>query len=200
MKTLKYIQILVFCPLFFQCSIDNTISNTTTKETTIHTQFQQLDSISKLYITEPDEPGEKLALCITLVDKASKQVLPNRKIRFYHTNNEGDYEPVDNSDESSARLSGDAYTSIEGRIYVETILPGDYGSSENNRHIHTAVNGAKPEAYDIHFNQYTGTMGRNFINGSDQHFLADLKRAKDSTLVCFITIEAKNPKKKDDTD
>lgn len=193
MKALKHIPILVFCLLLLQCGPDPTISETSDTENATLSQFQQLDGRHQLRITDNDEPGEKLLVCATLVNKANKDYLPNQKVRFYHTNNEGDYEPVDSGDESSARLSGDAYTNMEGRIYIETILPGDYGSSENNRHIHTSVFGAKPEAYDINFNQYTGTMGRNFINGSDQHFLADLKRAKDSTLVCFITIDVKNP-------
>jgi hypothetical protein len=38
-------------------------------------------------------------------------------------------------------------------------------------------------------------MGRSFINGSDQHFLADLKQTKDSTLVTFLTMEVKAYKK-----
>ena len=55
------------------------------------------------------------------------------------------------------------------------------------------VFGAKPEAYDIHFKQYTGKMGKNFISGSDQHFLADLKKDEDEKLIAFLTIEVKNP-------
>jgi len=38
-------------------------------------------------------------------------------------------------------------------------------------------------------------MGKNFTEGSDQHFLADLRMTKDSSLVCFLTIEVKNPNK-----
>ena len=35
-------------------------------------------------------------------------------------------------------------------------------------------------------------MGRNFISGSDQHFLADLKKDEEETLITFLTIEVKN--------
>ena len=70
---------------------------------------------------------------------------------------------------------------------------GDYGSSADNRHIHTTVFGAQPEAYDIHFKQYTGVMGKRFVKNSDQHFLADLKRSADGSLIGFLTIEVKNP-------
>ena len=101
----------------------------------------------------------------------------------------------DPNDESSARLNGSAITDNKGQIYVETILPGDYGDSDDNRHIHTTVFGAKPEAYDINIKQYITYMGKNFTEGSDQHFLADLRMTKDSTLVCFLTIEVKNPNK-----
>ncbi|WP_422105889.1 hypothetical protein [Winogradskyella sp.] len=194
MRYLRLIVLLGICSLYTQCAVDRTINNLTNTEQKTLNEFKQLDSINKLHITEDNEPGEKLVVCVTLVNKANLKVLPNQKVRFYHTSDKGEYDPVDINDESTARLSGEAYTDKKGKIYVETILPGDYGSSEDNRHIHTSVFGAQPEAYDINFNQYTGHMGRNFINGSDQHFLADLKRSNDGTLVCFITIEVKNPR------
>jgi hypothetical protein len=75
---------------------------------------------------------------------------------------------------------------------METILPGDYGSSENNRHIHTTVYDASPEAYDIFFKQYSGGVGSLFNSGNDQIFIADLKKTDDNKLVGFLTIEAKN--------
>ena len=93
-----------------------------------------------------------------------------------------------------ARISGTAQTDSMGRVFLETILPGDYGSSADNRHIHTTVFGAKPEGYDIHFKQYTSWMGKNFADSSDQHFIADLKRDNNGFLIAFLTIEPKNPK------
>lgn len=178
--------------LFFQCGIDTTITSVTLEEQQELVEFRAMDASSKLTIGNDPEPGEKLLVCVTFVNKENQQPLAGQRVKFYHTNNEGEYEPTDASDETSARLSGAAVTNPLGRIYVATILPGDYGSSENNRHIHTQVYGAKPEAYDINFSQFTGVMGRNFIKGSDQFFLTELKRTPDGVLVCFLTMEIKN--------
>ncbi|MTI29781.1 hypothetical protein [Xanthovirga aplysinae] len=177
----------------FSCSIDRTIVEISEIENNVLIHFQKLPSKSKLKITDKNEPGEKLILCLTFIDKENKRELANQLVKFYHTSTAGKYEQTDPNDESTARLSGQSTTNLKGQIYIETILPGDYGSSDDNRHIHTTVFGAKPKAYDIHFKQYTGYMLNNFINGSDQHFLADLKRTKENALVSFLTIEVKNP-------
>ncbi len=190
---MKYILFLiVICFVCVSCSPDQTTHAISYNEASILKEFQNLDSKSRLKITDDNEPGEKLKLCITVVAKETKQPLANQKIHFYQTSSDGEYEPKDPDDESTARLNGSAYTDSKGRVLVETILPGDYGSSPNNRHIHTTIFNAKPVGYDIHFKQYTGFMGKNFIKSSDQHFLADLKRAKDRSLITFVTLEPKN--------
>ena len=184
--------ILLTASLFiFSCTIDRTILEISKNENSSLVDFQKLQSKSILVITNENEPGEKLLLCLTFIDKKSRKKLFNQLVKFYHTSTDGNYKQSDPNDESSARLNGQAITNDEGQIYIETILPGDYGSSDDNRHIHTTVFGAKPEAYDIHFKQYTSFMGKNFANGSDQHFLANLKRTKDKKLVSFLTIEVK---------
>ncbi|MCB0382252.1 MAG: hypothetical protein KDD05_02800 [Psychroserpens sp.] len=157
-------------------------------------KFKSLDSNSKVQISDEDELGQKLWLCLTFVSKESKAPLMNQKIHLYHTSSKGVYEPSNPNDETTARLSGSVFTDEEGQVFVQTILPGDYGSSQDNRHVHTTVENAKPEAYDIHFKQFTGQMGKNFISDNDQFFLANLKQTVDSTLVAFLTIEVKNPK------
>ena len=144
-----------------------------------------------MQITNSDEPGESLILCLTFVEKDSGNPLSDQRVHFYHTNTNGEYNPSVANDESTARLGGSAMTNSKGQILVQTILPGDYGSSADNRHIHTTVFGARPEAYDIHFKQYTEGLGRNFIDGSDQHFLADLKRNSEGALITFLSIEVK---------
>ena len=144
-------------------------------------------------ISGPEEPGQKIWLCLTLIANDSKEPLPNQKVKLYHTSGAGEYDPMDPSDESTARLNGSGTTNREGQLFVQTILPGDYGNSKDNRHIHTTVQNASPEAYDIHFRQYSGIMGRKFIARSDQHFLADLKMLEDSTLVTFLILEVKDP-------
>ena len=155
--------------------------------------FENLDSAHRVQISEEDEPGEKLWLCLQFVSKTNGEPLPDQYVHFYHTDSDGEYQPHNPNDESTARLNGAARTNHAGQLFVQTILPGAYGSSPNNKHIHTTVKGAHPEGYDIHFKQFTGLMGGRFINRSDQHFLADLKYMADSTLVSFLTIEVKRP-------
>lgn len=138
------------------------------------------------------EKGQPLLLCLTFVEKESQKKLAHQKVHFYHCDATGEYHLTDPNDENTAPISTVLYTDDKGRAYVVTTLPGDYGSGSNNRHVHTNVFGAKPEAYDIHFEQYTGGgMGRRFINGSDQHFLANLKTMNGDSLITFATIECK---------
>lgn len=190
MHGLSYLFVFIFLG---SCAIDRTMPKISHSEKASLIDFQSLSDQHTLNITEEDEPGRKLFLCLSFINKATKSPLINQEVKFYHTSAAGHYEPTDPRDEATARLNGTAKTNLNGKILVKTILPGDYGSSSDNRHIHTTVFGAQPEAYDIHFKQYTGTIGRNFVKGSDQHFLADLKRTEDEVLVAFITLEVKKP-------
>jgi len=186
--------LIIFSLSIISCSIDRTIIELTEDENNTLVDFQKLPSKSILKITDKDEPGEKLILCLTYIDKESKESLPNQLVKFYHTSTNGNYEQTDPNDESTARLSGQAFTDDKGRIYIETILPGDYGSSSDNRHIHTTLIRTRTKNIDINFKQYTSYMGKRFIKGSDNHFLADLKRTEENKLISFLTIEVKNPK------
>ena len=182
--------------VYISCAIDRNIPMLDADELLELEQFFLLSPEHQTMIASKEEPGRRLWLGLTIVDKATGDVIPNQRVHLYHTDTSGSYSPRIESDESTARLSGDAMTDENGRVFVRTILPGDYGSSADNRHIHTTVFGAKPEAYDIHFKQFTGKMGKRFINGSDQHFLADLKQNMDSILVSFVKLAVKNPKSK----
>lgn len=185
--------ILGFLIITSACSIDRSIEVVTHSEAEALQEFYALGEQHSVRIADNTEPGQRLTLCLTFLDKETGELLSNQEVDFYHASLAGEYEPTDPNDETTARLRGKAVTDNEGRILVETILPGDYGSSAENRHIHSTVLGAHPEAYDIHFEQYTSTMGKRFSAGSDQHFLADLKYTIDSSLVTFLTIEVKNP-------
>ena len=186
--------LIAFFLSLFSCSIDRTIVEVSETENNILINFQKLQSKSILKITDKNEPGEKLILCLTFIDKESKRKLSNQLVKFYHTSTNGNYEQTDPNDESTARLNGQSFTNDKGQIYIETILPGDYGSSDDNRHIHTTVFGAKPEAYDIFFKQYSSNgIGKYLNSGNDQMFLADLKKSKENKLVSFLTIEVKKP-------
>lgn len=188
---MKKLAFILFLIVFSQCSIDRSITSLSQGKMESLSVFQHIEPAHQLKICGAEEPGEKLLLCLTFVDKISKAPLANQEVYFYHTTSSGKYELSDPNDESSARLNGKATSDAMGRIYLETIFPGAYGESEDNNHIHTTVKGAHPEFYDIHFNQYSGYMFRNFVKGSDQHFLTDLKKQQDATLISFLTIEVK---------
>lgn len=194
LRFMRKIIVIFLCSLFYQCSVDRTIPTITKTENINLLEFQKLDRRNKLFITDDYEPGEKLILCLTFINKDSKETLSNQQVIFYHTSTNGKYEPSNPNDETTARLNGSAITNDSGNIYIETILPGDYGSAEDNRHIHTGVYGAKPEAYDIFFNQYSSVMGTYMNSGNDQMFFTDLKKTQDNKLVCFVVIEVKYPK------
>lgn len=156
--------------------------------------FQNIPNSASLQMTRADEPGEKMLLCLTFVNKETKAPLKNQKVLLYQTSNDGNYNPEVANDEKTARIRGVGFTDDAGRMFVETILPGSYATSGDNRHIHTQVFGARPEAYDMHFKQYTSSRMKRFIESRDQFFLVDLKHKKDGTLIGFLTIEVKNPK------
>lgn len=177
--------------LTFACGPDRTILALSASETMLLNEFEQLPEAARLQMSPAGEPGEALTLCGTLVRLEDGKPLAGERIHLYHATQAGEYEPADPADESTARLNGWVTTDSAGRFLVQTILPGDYGSSDDNRHIHTSVEGADPAAYDIHFKQYSATMGTRFINGSDQHFLAELKRSGTGELVTFIQLAVK---------
>ncbi|HAA22068.1 MAG TPA: hypothetical protein DCR93_37720 [Cytophagales bacterium] len=185
--------LLCLCVFFCQCSIDRTVAPLSLEEEEILATFQALDAAHQVQISPPDEPGQTLWLCLTLLVQESQTPLAQQSILLYHTSAAGEYQPEDPNDESTARLHGMTVSDEQGRLFVKTILPGDYGSSADNRHIHTTVANAQPEGYDIHFSQYSTFMGKNFISGSDQHFLADLKQTPGKELVTFLTLEVKKP-------
>ncbi len=194
---MKNIVILFSSFLFIQCSVDRTIPSITDNETISLEKFRKMDSINKVVIANEKEPGERLILCLTFIDKASKKVLSNQRVSFYHTSTDGEYEPSNTNDETTARLNGTTKTDNAGNICVETVLPGDYGSSKDKRHIHTTVYDAHPEPYDIFFKQYSSRIGKFMNSGNDQMLYAFLKKTTDNILICFLTIEVKNPKTKD---
>ncbi|WP_436517689.1 hypothetical protein [Ekhidna sp. To15] len=186
---IKYLPFL----FLFACGIDRDIPELTKIELTKLQEYTRMDPVHRVQISDDFESGESLLLCLRFVDLSSREPLNNQIIHFYHADADGEYRPTIPGDETTARLSGDAVTDVEGQVFLKTTLPGDYGSSSDNRHIHTTVFGATPAAYDIHFKQYTGFMGARFIDGSDQHFLAYLKKDARGNLVSFLTIEVKNP-------
>ncbi|MFY0629486.1 MAG: hypothetical protein JXR05_03835 [Flavobacteriaceae bacterium] len=176
------------------CSAQETIGTMNSKEKELLKEFQSIPNSATLQMTKESEPGKKLLICLTFVNKEGLTPLKDQKVLLYQTSNDGNYNSEVTNDERTARIRAQGFTDEEGRLFVKTILPGSYATSGDNRHIHTQVFGAKPEAYDIHFKQHTGARMKRFIEQRDQFFLADLKYTTDKQLVCFVTMKVKNPK------
>lgn len=152
--------------------------------------YQNLPAKSQLQLASDQEPGERLVICGKMIDRATRQPLKNQRVLFYQTNKDGDYERTDPNDATSARLRGTLQTNDLGMFYLDTILPGDYGSG-GNRHIHTEVENAQPKFYDLFFKPYSSSRVLQFVEDGDQQFLVDLRRQSDGTLVGFVTMEIK---------
>lgn len=185
--------IALWCFLcIFGCKVNRTVHPISEKEKSQWQAYLSLSDSSRVQIASPQEPGEPLILCLQFINQSNHSPLPDQKVLFYQADTQGNYQPLQPSDESTARLNGTAITDAEGRIYLTTVLPGDYGSTADNRHIHMQVFGAHPEAYDIHFLQFCAPMLKNFVAGSNQHFLADLKVVTENQYIAFLTIAVKN--------
>ena len=184
------LKLLLVSLLFAQCTASKTIEYLDSNSLQELESFQSLPLEHQLEIATAKEKGRRLWLCLRFQDRDGK-ALKHENIQLYHTTADGEYERADPQEQLSARLSGTVITDKDGRVLIKTILPGGYGGSNNGRHIHTNVEAANPRAYDIHFNQYTGFMGRRFIAKSNQHFLADLQELKDGTLITFLSIQVK---------
>ncbi|MDT7833553.1 hypothetical protein RQM59_14295 [Flavobacteriaceae bacterium S356] len=180
---------------FISCTAQQAkFDKVTAEEEVVLKEFQNVPNSASLQMTKASEPGETMMLCLTFVDKQTKTPLQNQKVLLYQTSNDGNYNPEVSGDEKTARIRGEGFTDTKGRLYIKTILPGSYATSGDNRHIHTQVFGARPEAYDMHFKQYTSARMKRFIQSRDQFFLVDLKHNAEGKLIGFLTIEVKNPK------
>ena len=119
---MKYLLMLTSLSLLlWQCEIDRTISSLNTDEQEALLSFQSLPDANQVYTTPDNEPGEKLWICLTVTSKESGKPLSNQSMYLYHTNAEGEYQPSDVSDESTARLNGSAKTDELGRICADDI-------------------------------------------------------------------------------
>lgn len=181
----------ILCLLLVGCGFDRTIYPYSSEEENMLTAFENFPQRSQMIVVDEEEPGVRLNLCLTFVNKETGASLNDRQVSLYQTDDEGNYDATDPDDESTARLRKHATTDSLGRLFVRTILPGDYGSSSDNRHIHLQVAKAKPTAYDLHFKQYSTYMLRRFVEKSDQHFLVDLKIDSVGTLFGNMIVECR---------
>ena len=153
-------------------------------------QFEALDAAHQIELADSNEPGQRLRILGQLFAENGMPVA-NHRITFYQANKDGSYQEKVEGDPETARLRGFVETDQEGRFYISTILPGDYGSTANNRHIHTMVKGAKPENYDFYFEPYINDGLRRWAEQSKQAFILDLKRDSKDQLLASVKLIAR---------
>ena len=83
------------------------------------------DSGSTLTLVTPAEPGTRLTVVGTLLDRSGYPV-GGAEIHVYHTDASGRYTPKQPMDEPHARLSGRVRTDANGRFELRTVRPGRY--------------------------------------------------------------------------
>ena len=82
-------------------------------------------------LLEEGLPGTRLILVGYVLDQSCSP-LPNAWLDFWQADADGEY------DNTGYRLRGHQFTDAQGRYYLETVLPGIYGSRPI-RHIHVKV-------------------------------------------------------------
>lgn len=137
----------------------------------------------RLLLAPDDEPGRRLLILGRLLRKEDGLPLAHHPLDVYQADHTGDYREAVAGQEATARLRGSVQTDSLGRFLISTVLPGDYGSTADNRHVHTTVDGAQPSAYDFYFKQYMNTGLAAWARGTDQAVVLDLKQAGGDTLV-----------------
>ena len=155
------------------------------------TAYERMDAAHQLVLAPPTEAGQRLLVLGRLVSKESGLPLAGRSIIFYQANHAGSYDESVPGDETTARLNGTVRTDSLGRFFLSTILPGDYGSTAGNRHIHTTVAGARPEGYDFFFRPYINRGLLSWARRSDQGIVLVLKQAPGDTLLAAADLVVK---------
>jgi hypothetical protein len=146
-------------------------------------KYEKLDSKHSADIAKVTEPGERLIVMSRLVSKETKKPIANQEIHIYQADIKGSYGETKPGDESTARISGDLTTDGNGLFMIKTILPGDYGTTAGNKHIHLNVPIAKPSAYDFFFGDYMGYSLISWATRSDQAIVLTLEKRNDGVLI-----------------
>ena len=152
---------------------------------------EALPAEHRLVLAGEDEPGRDLMILGRLVRSESGEPLAHRYIEFYQADSAGSYDETDPGVEGNARIRGTVQTDSKGLFSLSTVMPGDYGSTKLNRHIHISVPGADPEAYDFYFRQFVNNGLRSWAETSDQAILVDLRASPSGTLVGSAVVRAK---------
>lgn len=133
-------------------------------------------------LVSPDEPGQKLTIYGVVIDSITNQPIINAKVYFYHADANGEYLPSDPNDESTAKLSGEITTGVDGKFTLHTIVPYEY-DMPGNKHIH--IHYARAEGYKeigkvILFEDDANNEVRKWANETGFGIIIDLEEQNES--------------------
>ena len=146
-------------------------------------EYERLHHEHRIILASEDEPGRRLMILGLLVRAESALPIPDQEIMLYHADHNGSYDESVPGYETTARIGGTVRTDSRGRFMISTVLPGDYGSTPHNRHVHTTVGGADPEGYDFYFRQFINVGLLSWAESSDQAVLIDLMEGPSGALI-----------------
>lgn len=134
---------------------------------------------STAVLVTSDEPGTPLHIEGRVVDDATLTPVAGAHVLVYHTDDGGEYEPTDPTDESTARLRAELVTDADGGFGFATILPGEYpGQPPGNRHIH------------VHAVTAAGYETRGFVLLFDDNVRDEVRRwARDTGFGMVIALD-----------
>lgn len=184
-----------FCLLFFfsSCLFERHFESLDDVET--YETFKNLPATHQLNLLRRGEAGQTLDLCLTLINGTDGKALKRKQVEVYQANAKGDYEWEVPGDKKTAKLRGMALTDDKGRIFIQTLLPGDFGSSIDSRSIHLAVEGVSPKYFNLYFCQYANAALQKETKGASDQFLIDLKKDARSNLIGITELQIGGPKK-----
>lgn len=144
--------------------------------------YGRLGDAHRLELAPSEEPGSRLLILGRLVRREDGSAITDHVLSLYQADETGSYAEEVSGDESTARLHGTVRTDSLGRFLISTILPGDYGSGSNNRHVHTSVPEAHPEAYDFYFAPFVSRRLRSWAESSDQGMILELLQSDEGLI------------------
>ena len=188
---MKYLTLLFFLLLTIQANSQDLPSATAS----IRGQLTVFQSLDKAHLAQPspaDEPGTRMQLMVEIVSKETGKGISQETLFLYHTTQEGVYETTVPQDPITAKLQAHVQTDEKGRFLIQSIVPGQYPSSNNPPHIHLQLDAAQPPYYDILFDHKIGKMGRRQAERHDQMFIASMYQGDEGELIGYVRITVKN--------
>jgi protocatechuate 3,4-dioxygenase beta subunit len=140
---------------------------------------------SETTVAGEDEPGERLRISGRMLD-AEGRPAEGVILYLYHTNSEGVYAPAEGQTGCArrhGRLRGWVKSDAQGNYAFNTILPGSYPNTRQEKHIHPVIKEPGKNEYYIDAFVFdndpflTEAMRRNFENRGGSGIISISKNA-----------------------